>query len=126
MLMDVNTTATGTDAATKAEEGGTVTSGTPTVARPAAGASRRGRPKGPTTKTNAPKPSTAKLKDTEAGAPAPKSRGGRKKADGDVNQLKESRRDLFDLLYGDERASGRFEDEDLDEFDPYGLEKKDG
>ena len=63
-------------------------------------------------------------------APAPKPRG-RKKADGDVSQLKEDRRDLFDLLYGDEesftvneRTTLTFEDENLDDFDPYGLENE--
>mmetsp|Transcript_88501 Transcript_88501/g.247532 ORF Transcript_88501/g.247532 Transcript_88501/m.247532 type:complete len:191 (+) Transcript_88501:2-574(+) len=67
-----------------------------------------------------------------------------KEPDGSVNRLREERRDLFDLLYGDEqfsadsgagnrdlpgndqldRTSTRFDlgDEDLDSFDPYGLD----
>ena len=75
-----------------------------------------------------------------------------KNANGNVDQLKEERRDLYDLLYGDEQpaaasvgdddqpVSSRFttssptttssklasvfalEDENLDAFDPYGLE----
>ncbi|GKZ01076.1 hypothetical protein MPSEU_001059200 [Mayamaea pseudoterrestris] len=67
---------------------------------------------------------------TEEEAQASKPRG-RKKADGDVGQLKEDRRDLFDLLYGDEesftvneRSTLTFEDENLDSFDPYGLENE--
>ena len=66
--------------------------------------------------------------------------------EGSVNRLREERRDLFDLLYGDEhfdnpsgidnddtdtnvdslldRLPSRFDlgDEDLDSFDPYGLD----
>ena len=67
-----------------------------------------------------------------------------KEPDGSVNRLKEERRDLFDLLYGDEdhdngpedgddydydddemkptSAMFSLEDEDLDSFDPYGLD----
>lgn len=74
-----------------------------------------------------------------------------KEPDGSVSRLKEERRDLFDLLYGDEEAPPadgddgddqdqdevadyaafvprnkmrkmRFGDEDLDAFDPYGLD----
>jgi hypothetical protein len=88
----------------------------------------------------------------------PKTKGARKKVaakkkeakkkepDGSVNRLKEERRDLFDLLYGDDngdddddddedvddegdddphsRGPARFAlgDEDLDSFDPYGLD----
>jgi hypothetical protein len=64
----------------------------------------------------------------------------KKEPDGSVNRLREERRDLFDLLYGDEEfdnsgeeeaapssrqnnsANYDFGDEDLDSFDPYGLE----
>jgi hypothetical protein len=51
----------------------------------------------------------------------------KKKTNGDVTQLREDRRDLFDLLYGDdvshnEKIKSIFEDEDLEDFDPYGLE----
>jgi hypothetical protein len=60
-----------------------------------------------------------------------KSRPGRKKTDGDVGQLKEDRRDLFDLLYGDEqsftvneRILSAFDDENLESFDPYGLDNE--
>ena len=61
-----------------------------------------------------------------------------KEKDGSVNRLREERRDLFDLLYGDEddvkkdtdgdedymlsQSSSRLGDEDLDTFDPYGLD----
>jgi hypothetical protein len=69
-----------------------------------------------------------------------------KEPEGSVNRLREERRDLFDLLYGDEqfddaddmdsddsdtnvdslldRLPSRFDlgDEDLDSFDPYGLD----
>jgi len=41
--------------------------------------------------------------------------------DGDVTQLRENRRDLYDLLYGDTKALS-LGDENLEEFDPYGLE----
>jgi hypothetical protein len=80
-------------------------------------------------------------KAVKAKAPAKK----KKEPDGSVNRLREERRDLFDLLYGDEpgdknpddghadvlddndpldRGSDRFYlgDEDLDSFDPYGLD----
>lgn len=65
----------------------------------------------------------------------------KKEEDGSVTRLKEERRDLFDLLYGDEdtvndddnagnlladyssdSVDTLFGDEDLDEFDPYGLD----
>lgn len=73
----------------------------------------------------------------------------KKEPDGSVNRLREERRDLFDLLYGDEplrkdNTAGEevekdadidhdslidnlasrfdFDDEDLDSFDPYGLD----
>jgi len=61
----------------------------------------------------------------------------KKEPDGSINRLREERRDLFDLLYGDEpeeedvdsaisigAQSGKFglEDRDLNAFDPYGLE----
>jgi len=71
----------------------------------------------------------------------PKKKAKKKKAkepDGSVSRLKEERRDLFDLLYGDEDGSAtkaaepeprrernifsRLGDENLDEFDPYGLD----
>ena len=86
----------------------------------------------------------------------PKPKKKEKKSDGDIDQMREERRDLYDLLYGDETSSrvdngmsvinGSDEflanddegerlltkkplslafladDEDLDEFDPYGLE----
>lgn len=64
-----------------------------------------------------------------------------KEPDGSVNRLREERRDLFDLLYGDEPFEGdednddenddnassltslfNLGDEDLDSFDPYGLD----
>lgn len=60
----------------------------------------------------------------------------KKEPDGSVDRLREERRDLFDLLYGDEdfdsdedqpppeSTPARFDfgDEDLDSFDPYGLQ----
>jgi hypothetical protein len=73
----------------------------------------------------------------------------KKEPDGSVNRLKEERRDLFDLLYGDDNVDsnaaadndaddmqdesqrpksasfGVRGDEDLDSFDPYGLEDDD-
>jgi hypothetical protein len=46
--------------------------------------------------------------------------------DGSLNRLREERRDLYDLLYGDDGASSAARldlgDENLDTFDPYGLE----
>lgn len=78
-----------------------------------------------------------KPKEIMAKKKASKSKGQNKKEpEGSVNRLREERRDLFDLLYGDEEferdedeeaessASLVFEfgDEDLDAFDPYGLE----
>lgn len=41
------------------------------------------------------------------------------KKNGDKSRLREERRDLYDLLYGDERSLA---DENLDAFDPYGLQ----
>jgi hypothetical protein len=72
----------------------------------------------------------------------------KKEPDGSVNRLKEERRDLFDLLYGDDNVDSNADadddadeqdesqrpksasfgargDEDLDSFDPYGLEDDD-
>ena len=68
----------------------------------------------------------------------------KKEKEGSVTRLREERRDLFDLLYGDDpdlvagddeekgAVTGRstetsklgliFGDEDLDSFDPYGLD----
>ena len=54
----------------------------------------------------------------------------KKEPDGSINRLRDERRDLYDLLYGDEddeldAASGisaLLDDDDLDSFDPYGLE----
>jgi hypothetical protein len=74
-----------------------------------------------------------------------KAKGKKKEPDGSVNRLREERRDLFDLLYGDEEFDSSdedssttgsnpsldedevefefgFGDEDLDSYDPYGLE----
>lgn len=52
-----------------------------------------------------------------------------KAKNGDKEKLREDRRDLYDFLYGDEEGSQSklasvfaLGDEDLDEFDPYGLE----
>jgi hypothetical protein len=46
--------------------------------------------------------------------------------DGSINRLREERRDLYDLLYGDDGSSSAAHldlgDENLDTFDPYGLE----
>ena len=46
--------------------------------------------------------------------------------DGSIHRLREERRDLYDLLYGEEGSSSfarlDLEDENLDTFDPYGLE----
>ena len=60
-------------------------------------------------------------------------RKSKKKKAGNVELLKEERRDLYDLLYGDDdeetqRANGPLAsvflgDENLDSFDPYGLEE---
>lgn len=71
-----------------------------------------------------------------------KKKNKKKEKDGSVTRLREERRDLFDLLYGDEdemngengnvgkllsdsssdEADILFGDEDLDAFDPYGLD----
>mmetsp|Transcript_13918 Transcript_13918/g.21221 ORF Transcript_13918/g.21221 Transcript_13918/m.21221 type:complete len:533 (-) Transcript_13918:185-1783(-) len=57
-----------------------------------------------------------------------------KEPDGSINRLRDERRDLYDLLYGDEDSSVSrppvsgiaamldLEDENLDNFDPYGLD----
>jgi hypothetical protein len=42
--------------------------------------------------------------------------------DGSINRLREERRDLYDLLYGDDAGAPALGDESLDTFDPYGLE----
>lgn len=75
---------------------------------------------------------------TKKKAAAKKKERKTKEPDGSVNRLREESRDLFDLLYGDEDAFDDvdeaskpierkpaffdFGDEDLDAFDPYGLE----
>ena len=63
----------------------------------------------------------------------------KKEPDGSINRLREERRDLFDLLYGDDPEDDKTEDSqvaikalqsdkfglddgDLDDFDPYGLD----
>lgn len=76
-----------------------------------------------------------KVKPTTKGKKAsPKKQNKKKKEpDGSVNRLREERRDLFDLLYGDEDDEANeneapqskdfsLGDEDLDSFDPYGLD----
>ena len=95
------------------------------------------------------RPRAVKVKERGAAKKAPakkkkrKEKPKEKEPDGSVNRLKEERRDLFDLLYGDESfddddddgdvdgesgslrpSSARFSlgDEDLDSFDPYGLD----
>lgn len=47
-----------------------------------------------------------------------------KEPDGSINRLREERRDLYDLLYGEEPAAAelQLDDENLDTFDPYGLD----
>ena len=47
--------------------------------------------------------------------------------DGSINRLREERRDLYDLLYGDDSSGSEdalmdLGDENLDTFDPYGLD----
>lgn len=85
--------------------------------------------------------------------PVVKRKGTMKKNDGDISVMREERRDLYDLLYGDEAEkkssdgddnyaaendddgdllgdsssflrgiAKKYDDENLDEFDPYGLE----
>jgi hypothetical protein len=50
----------------------------------------------------------------------------KKRPNGDVDLLKQERRDLFDLLYGEDeqiaRVSDLLGDENLDDYDPYGLQ----
>lgn len=59
----------------------------------------------------------------EAVDPESGSSGSSGKANGSVDQLRMERRDLYDLLYGeDETAASTLEDENLESFDPYGLE----
>lgn len=74
---------------------------------------------------------------------AAKAQKAKKEPDGSINRLRDERRDLYDLLYGDEEGGGNnnnnkrseeipvstglaamldLEDENLDTFDPYGLE----
>lgn len=80
----------------------------------------------------------------------PKKKKAKKEPDGSINRLRDERRDLYDLLYGDEEGGGNrntgasnidnmdrveappasdglaamldLEDENLDNYDPYGLE----
>ena len=86
------------------------------------------------------KPTTATTPATAATSTVPmkepkkkRSTRAKKEKDGSVSRLREERRDLFDLLYGDEydeddeatsisKTSFSLGDEDLDSFDPYGLE----
>ena len=75
------------------------------------------------------KPTTKRKK----ASPKKKAAKKKKEPDGSVNRLREERRDLFDLLYGDDDSENSAEaqskaamfalgDEDLDSFDPYGLD----
>jgi hypothetical protein len=88
----------------------------------------------------------AKTKGAKKKPAAKKVEKAKKEPDGSVNRLREERRDLFDLLYGDEdkfaddddeddgynddndeedeerSAAFAIGDEDLDSFDPYGLD----
>lgn len=84
----------------------------------------------------------SRTKDSDKSSSSKSPRGGGRsgKVDGSVTRLREERRDLYDLLYGDDEedehggsddfvqpssSSSRsvlFGDENLDDFDPYGLE----
>lgn len=75
------------------------------------------------------KKATPKASTTTSQKPRPSSSA--PKRDGNVDLLKQERRDLYDLLYGDEDeaarsltvpAVGALLDENLDHFDPYGLD----
>uniref|UniRef100_A0A7S0XLY2 Nuclease associated modular domain-containing protein n=1 Tax=Pseudo-nitzschia delicatissima TaxID=44447 RepID=A0A7S0XLY2_9STRA len=89
------------------------------------------------------KPSSTINLSTEEEPPEEKKKKKKKEKDGSVTRLREERRDLFDLLYGDEddmnddgddrvgkllvdSSSSKVDmllgDEDLDAFDPYGLD----
>ncbi len=95
----------------------------------------------PSTKTET--LTTAKLSDEDEPPKEKKKKKKKKEKDGSVSRLREERRDLFDLLYGDEddlnddddedvgkllsdASSSKVDiilgDEDLDAFDPYGLD----
>lgn len=73
--------------------------------------------------------------DGDADADSSTGKKSSKKPNGDVSRLREERRDLYDLLYGDEdeapasassnsnaMANLPLGDDNLDEFDPYGLD----
>jgi len=87
--------------------------------------------------------SVSSVVDADGPAPTKEKKKKKKEKDGSVTRLREERRDLFDLLYGDEdemnddedgnvgklladsstdRGDILFGDEDLDAFDPYGLD----
>ena len=83
------------------------------------------------------KPLATKTKVKKAVKKKKKKSTAAKEPDGSVHRLREERRDLFDLLYGDDEGKGGaadsplterlrsrfdFDDEDLDAFDPYGLD----
>ena len=90
----------------------------------------------PTSPPATAKAAPAKKKATKKAAKKKASKGkpkAKKEPDGSVSRLKEERRDLFDLLYGDDyyedgeatamaKRSFSLGDENLDDFDPYGLE----
>jgi hypothetical protein len=83
--------------------------------------------------TFAMKAKTVPSKGTKKVSNAEKEESKKKEPDGSVNRLKEERRDLFDLLYGDDDEADdggsappkrhfQLGDENLDTFDPYGLD----
>merc|ERR1711865_577392 len=48
-----------------------------------------------------------------------------KKKDGDISRMREERRDLYDLLYGDEAEKKSSDGNDDDDLDEYGSAKED-
>mmetsp|Transcript_2171 Transcript_2171/g.2511 ORF Transcript_2171/g.2511 Transcript_2171/m.2511 type:complete len:124 (+) Transcript_2171:2-373(+) len=83
------------------------------------------------TNGSSPKAATAKTR------PKKKTKGAKKiakpkESEGSITRLREERRDLYDLLYADDAAGPSpvmadfaLGDENLDEFDPYGLDDGD-
>eukprot|EP00541_Cyclophora_tenuis_P011015 CAMPEP_0116557440 /NCGR_PEP_ID=MMETSP0397-20121206/9242_1 /TAXON_ID=216820 /ORGANISM="Cyclophora tenuis, Strain ECT3854" /LENGTH=399 /DNA_ID=CAMNT_0004082899 /DNA_START=79 /DNA_END=1278 /DNA_ORIENTATION=+ len=89
----------------------------------------------PVKKNTTVKGSVTRLEALQPGRASSKTSRKEKEPDGSINRLRDERRDLYDLLYGDDDDddyddddddddddSSILDDEDLDSFDPYGLD----
>mmetsp|Transcript_1990 Transcript_1990/g.5278 ORF Transcript_1990/g.5278 Transcript_1990/m.5278 type:complete len:663 (-) Transcript_1990:1420-3408(-) len=131
------------DKIANANTGGTETEEVPAVTAVRKPRTQPDKVKGVTSSTKTSSAGVSSVVDADGPAPTKEKKKKKKEKDGSVTRLREERRDLFDLLYGDEdemndgedgnvgklladsstdRGDILFGDEDLDAFDPYGLD----